>query len=189
MTVRSTNAVWGGVARAFHWGMLLLFAAIIPLGLYMTTLPPNVQKLRLYALHKSIGLSLLGLAALRLAWRSTDRRPAVPPMPAWQSRAATAAHVALYLLMFAVPLTGWLFNSAAGFPLRWFNFVNLPALVASNPSLKPIAREMHEVGVWILVILVAAHAAAALKHHFIDRDRTLTLMLPWLRSPESGGRQ
>jgi cytochrome b561 len=87
-----------------------------------------------------------------------------------------------------VPLTGWLFNSAAGFPLQWFGTVNLPAIAAANPALKRIARELHETGVWLLVALVVMHAAAAIKHHFVDRDRTLSLMVPWLRAPGSGGK-
>lgn len=188
MSARSTAAKWGAVTRIFHWGMLLAFAGMIPLGLYMTSLPLGVHKLRTYALHKSIGLSLLALAALRLAWRSTEHRPAPPPMPRWQERAASAVHVALYALMFAVPLTGWLFNSAAGFPLQWFGISNLPALTAPNPGLKALARELHETGVWALVALVALHAAAALKHHFVDRDRTLSQMIPGVNVPDAGAK-
>lgn len=188
MAVRSTPSAWGAVARTLHWGMLVLFAIIIPLGLYMAELPLGIHKLRLYALHKSIGLTLLALAALRLAWRAGERRPELPPMPAWQHRAALAIHALLYLLMFAVPLSGWLFNSAAGFPLQWFGTVNLPALAHSDPALKKLAHEIHETGAWLLVALVAAHAAAALKHHFLDRDRTLALMVPWLRAPHAGGK-
>jgi cytochrome b561 len=166
--------------------MLLVFVFIIPIGFYMTDQPLGLRKLKLYALHKSIGLSLLALAALRLAWRSAERRPTLPPMPAWQEHAATAAHVLLYVLMFAIPITGWLFNSAAGFPLQWFGTVNLPALTAQNPPLKALARELHEAGVWALVGLVSLHAAAALKHHFLDRDRTLSLMVPGVDAPRNG---
>ena len=177
---------WGSVSRLFHWGMLVLFIGIVPLGLYMADLPLSKQKLKLYALHKSIGLTLLALAALRIVWRSTQRRPSLPAMPAWQQRAATSMHVALYALMFLVPLAGWLFNSAAGFPLQWFGQVNLPALVSANPGLKVLARELHEVGAWILVVFVTLHAAAALKHHFVDRDRTLALMTPGVKAPGTG---
>jgi cytochrome b561 len=166
--------------------MLALFAAMIPLGLYTTGLPLGVHKLRMYALHKSIGLTVLALAAVRLAWRAAERRPTLPPTPDWQRRAAQATHVPLYVLMLAIPVSGWLFNSAAGFPLQWFGTVNLPAIASASPALKRIARELHETGVWLLVVLVAMHAAAALKHHFVDRDRTLLLMLPWLRAPGTG---
>jgi cytochrome b561 len=178
MSLRSTAIRWGAVTRLFHWGMLLGFIGIISVGVYMTDLPMSPQKLKVYALHKSIGLSLLGLAALRLLWRLGDRRPAPAPMPAWQERAASATHVALYLLMFAIPLSGWLYNSAAGFPLQWFRLVNLPALTAADPGLKAFAHTAHVLGVLLLVAVAALHAAAALKHHFIDRDRTLTAMLP-----------
>ncbi len=178
MPLRSTATSWGAVTRLFHWGMLLLIIGGISVGLYMTDLPMSPQKLRVYALHKSVGLTLLGLAVLRLLWRLGERRPAAAPMPAWQERAASATHVLLYGLMFAIPLSGWLFNSAAGFPLQWFHLVNLPALVAADPALKVLARTAHGFGVLLLVVISAVHAAAALKHHFIDRDRTLRAMLP-----------
>lgn len=185
MPARSTASAWGGVARFLHWAMVALFATTIPLGLYMTGLPLGMNKLKLYALHKSIGLTLLGLAALRLAWRLADRRPEVPPMAVWQQRAAVVSHALLYALMVAVPITGWLFNSAAGFPLQWFGLANLPAIGPASPSLKAIAHQLHVGGVWLLVVLVAIHAAAAVKHHFVDRDRTLALMVPWLRAPSA----
>ena len=184
MPVRSTATTWGAVTRLFHWGMLLLFIGIISVGLYMTDLPLGPRKLKVYALHKSIGLTLLGLAVLRLLWRLGERRPALPPMPAWQVRAAGAMHVLLYALMFAIPLSGWLYNSAAGFPLQWFHLVNLPALAAADPALKATAKEIHEAGVATLLVLAGLHAAAAFKHHFVDRDNTLTAMLA-----RSGGPQ
>ena len=178
MPARSTATSWGAVARLFHWGMLLLIIGSISVGFYMTDLPLGPNKLKIYALHKSIGLTLLGLAALRLLWRLGERRPVLPPMPAWQQRAAAATHVLLYLLLFVIPMSGWLFNSAAGFPLQWFHLVNLPALTAADPRLKVLAKEVHETGVFALISIVLVHAAAALKHHFVDRDGTLRAMLP-----------
>ena len=184
MGLRSTAAAWGVVTRCFHWGMLLAYVGIIGVGVYMTDLPMSPQKLKVYALHKSVGLTLLGLAALRLLWRLGERRPTPAPMPAWQQRAAGATHVLLYGLMFAVPLSGWLFNSAAGFPLQWFRLVNLPALVAPDPGLKALARSAHGLGVLLLAAIATLHAAAALKHHVIDRDGTLTAMLPLRGGPK-----
>ncbi len=188
MGLRSTSFAWGAVARLLHWTMLALFLAIFPLGLYMADLPLGVHKLRLYALHKSIGLTLLALALLRFAWRLLDRRPELPPMPAWQLGVARLTHILLYVLMFAVPVSGWMFNSAAGFPLQWFGLVNLPAIAHSSPSLKQLAHTLHEAGAWLLVALAVLHAAGALTHHFVSRDRTLTLMVPWLRAPGTGGK-
>ncbi len=177
MPARSTATAWGAVTRLFHWGMLLLFVGIISVGYYMTDLPLGPKKLKIYALHKSIGLTLLGLATLRLLWRLGERRPALPPMPAWQARAASGTHVLLYALMFVIPLSGWLYNSAAGFPLQWFHLVNLPALAAADPALKATAHRIHVTGVATLIVLAGLHAAAAFKHHFVDRDNTLTAML------------
>ena len=178
MALRSTLKAWGPVARAFHWGMVPLFVGIVAVGFYMTDLPLGAAKLKIYGLHKSVGLTLLALAGLRLAWRLGERRPALPPMPVWQQRAAAGAHLLLYALMFAVPLSGWIYNSAAHFPLQWFRLVNLPAIVAPDPVLKVAAKEAHEVGAWLLIAVVVLHAAAALKHHFVDKDATLRLMLP-----------
>jgi cytochrome b561 len=178
MPARSSMAAWGAVMRLFHWGMLLCYAGIISLGFYMTGLPLGPAKLKIYALHKSIGLTLLALAALRLAWRARERRPVLAAMPAWQAAIAAVTKVLLYALMFAIPLSGWLYNSAAGFPLQWFRLVNLPPLAGADPALKALAKGAHETGVITLIVLVAAHALAALKHHFIDRDGTLAAMLP-----------
>jgi cytochrome b561 len=165
--------------------MALLLLAMVAFGLYMTGLPLGVRKLKLYALHKSFGILVLGLAVLRVLWRLRVTRPPAVPMPAWQSWAAGAAALALYALMFLIPLSGWLFNSAAGFPLRWFGLVNLPHLVAANATLKPLARDLHEALAWTLVVLVALHAAAAVKHHLVDRDHTLYAMLPAVGRPDA----
>ena len=187
MELRSTDERWGGVTRLLHWAMALIIAGQIGLGWYMTDLPRGVPKLKLYALHKSFGLTLLMLAVLRLLWRLMEQRPVLPAMPAWQARGATLTHAALYALLFAVPLSGWLFNSAAGFPLQWFGLVSLPALTGANTVLKETARAIHENAVTVLLVLLALHAGAAIKHHFLDRDRTLMSITPGLR--ERGPRQ
>jgi cytochrome b561 len=183
MALRSTPNRWGAVTRLFHWGMPLLYVGIVSVGIYMTGLPLGAQKLKVYALHKSIGLTLLGLAVLRLLWRLTEGRPTPAPMPAWQKRASAATQALLYALMLAIPLSGWLYNSAAGFPLQWFRLVNLPALAAADPALKALAHRLHVTGVVLLAVLVVLHAAAALKHHLVNHDRTLVAMLPRAGEP------
>jgi len=179
MTLRSTPDSWGIVAKTLHWGMLLLFAGVILIGYYMTDLPLGMAKMKLYALHKSVGVLLLGLVSLRIIWRIVDRRPAAEPMPIWQRRAAVVVVLILYAFMLGMPLSGWLYNSAAGFPLRWFNAVNLPSLMAPNPGLKGAIKEWHETGAVIFLCVIGAHVLGSLKHHIIDRDRTLVRMLPW----------
>ena len=179
MALRSTAGGWGSVTRTFHWGMLVLLLGIVSVGYYMTTLPLGPVKLKIYALHKSIGLTLLVLAILRALWRLSEQRPALPVMPIWQVRVAHSVHLLLYGLLLLMPLSGWLYNSASGFPLQWFHVLNLPALARADPHLKVLARSVHEIGAVALIGVVALHALVALKHHFIDNDVTLRRMLPW----------
>ena len=181
MSIRSTTNAWGVLARVLHWGMLVLYAGLIGVGYYMSDLPMSAAKMKIYALHKSVGVLMLLLVVLRVLWRWMDRRPSIAPTAAWQQRIATVVVGGLYLLMFALPLTGWAYNSAAGFPLRWFNVYNLPALMEASPTLKVWMKEAHETGAVIFMAVIGLHALAALKHHFIDRDQTLLQMLPGRR--------
>ena len=139
-------------------------------------------KSELYSLHKTFGLTVLGLTVLRLLWRLFAGAPApVPGTPRWQSAIASAAHGALYLILLAMPLSGWLFHSASGFPprnLSWFGLFKLPSLSDRDPALRDFALAAHEWLFIALAVIVTAHALAALKHHYLDRDRTLARMLP-----------
>jgi cytochrome b561 len=189
MALRSSADHWGLVSRIWHWGTLALLVVIVPLGVYMADLPKGIAKLRLYALHKSIGITILGIVVLRTIWRLVDGRPAEVPMPPWQARAATGLQGALYLLLLGVPLAGWLMNSAAGFPLRWFGIVNLPALMRPDHPLQEVLASVHVYAAWTLVVLACGHAAAAFKHHYVDRDATLLAMLsPRLLRRDKGAR-
>jgi cytochrome b561 len=166
------------VAIAFHW---LLAAAIVVsfgVGLYMTELPLSPQRLKLYNWHKWAGVTILALSALRLLWRLTHRPPADPPMPAWQRSAAHITHKALYVLFFAVPLAGWAYSSAAGFPVVVYGLLPLPDFVPADKSLAEVLKPLHRYLAYLLALLVAGHVAAALKHHFVDRDRLLHRMWP-----------
>jgi cytochrome b561 len=148
----------------------------------MTDLPNSPHKIAVYSLHKSIGLTLLVLVVLRLLWRLAAGTPrALAGIPAWQARIATLTHWSLYALLFAMPISGWVLNSTAGFPLRWFGLFNLPALAAKSEAAHDLARETHETLFWILVAMAALHASAALYHHLVRRDATLTRMLPGIR--------
>jgi len=178
MSLRSTTEAWSALTRVFHWGMFALYAGLIGVGYYMVDLPLSAAKMKIYALHKSVGVAMLVLVTLRLCWRAMDRRPTSEPMSVWQQRAAVTAVLFLYGLMFALPLSGWVYNSAAGFPLRWFNLINLPALMAPAPTWKIWAKSGHEIASIVFMSLVAVHALAALKHHFWDKDKTLSRMLP-----------
>lgn len=191
MTLKNPEQHWGAVSQSLHWLIVLLLLAQGTVGLLMGDMARGPDKIAVYALHKSVGITLLALAVARLLWRLYAGRPApAPGTPSWQERAASAMHAALYLLLFAVPISGWVMNSAAGFPLQWFGLFNLPSIAPHDRDLHELAESMHEWLFWALVALAAAHAAAALYHHLFQRDATLARMLPrgWLRAPAQENR-
>lgn len=184
MPLKNTREEWGVVSKTLHWLVVALILAMAWLGLTMGDLPNGPDKIATYALHKSIGLSILALVALRLLWRLYAGAPApLADTPRWQARIAGVTHVALYVLLLALPLSGWLLNSAAGFPLQWFGLFNLPAIAGKDQGLHALAEQVHEWLFWTLVLVAVAHAAAAIHHHLFLRDDTLARMLPrgWLR--------
>ena len=181
MSLRSDDRQWGSVARFFHWTMALGILGNGVWGLLMTEMKPSMSKINVYALHKSFGLTLLALLLLRLLWRTVDRRPPDEPAPRWQQRAAHLVHGVLYVLIAAIPLSGWWYNSLHGFPLQWFKLFNLPPLAGKNIDASQFAHAVHESLFWLLLLVLVAHAGAALKHHVIDRDNVLRRMLPFGR--------
>lgn len=167
-------------AMGLHWLMAVLIFAIFPLGIYMHDLPLSPAKLQLYSYHKWIGVTIFLLVLVRLLWRATHKPPALPfGMPRWQEWASGAVHGLLYLLMLVMPVSGWLMSSAKGFKTVWFGIVPLPDLVAKDKALGELLGEVHEVLSFTLALLIVLHVAAALKHHFVERDDVLRRMLPW----------
>ena len=167
-------------AIALHWLLAVLIIATFFLGLTMVDMPGiTPTKLKYFNWHKWMGVTVLALALLRLLWRLTHTAPALPAtMPQWQRAAATVDHLGLYVLMFAVPLTGYFYSLAAGYPVVYLGKFPLPVLIDPNPELKPILKDAHYVLNMLLAALVSVHVLAALKHHFIDRDDILKRMLP-----------
>jgi len=165
-------------AITLHWLLALLILGSLSLGLYMADLPLTPLRLKLFNWHKWAGMTILLLSALRLLWRLTHRPPADLAVPAWQQRAAHAVHGALYLLFFAVPLAGWAYSSAAGFPVVLYGLLPLPDFVPVNRALAAVFKQSHGWLAWTLALLIAAHVGAALKHQFIDRDALLRRMWP-----------
>ena len=165
-------------AIALHWLLALALLVSCSVGLYMADLPFSPQRVKLYNWHKWAGVTILLLSALRLAWRLTHRPPADLPAPAWQQRAAHLTHGAMYLLFFAVPLAGWAYSSAAGFPVVWFGVLPLPDFVGPDKPLAEAIKLWHGALAWALAMLAVVHVFAALKHHFVDRDSLLRRMQP-----------
>jgi cytochrome b561 len=161
-----------------HWLLALAIALNLALGLYMHDLPISPQRLKLYNWHKWAGMTILVLSALRLAWRLAHPPPPDVPMSLWQRRAAHGMHAALYVLFFAVPLAGWAYSSASGFPVVWFGVQPLPDWVPVDRAWADALKAAHKTLALALALAVALHVAAALKHHWVDRDGLLHRMRP-----------
>jgi len=178
MSVALPPSRYSVTAIVLHWLLALGIAGSFVLGLYMVDLPLSPARLKLYNWHKWAGMVILALSAWRLLERLRRRPPAELPMAPWQRRLAHATHAAMYVLFFAVPLAGWAYSSAAGFPIVVFGVLPLPDIVPVDRALAEALKPWHAWLSWAMAALVAAHVAAALKHHFVDRDRLLARMWP-----------
>lgn len=167
-------------SRFLHWLMAAALVANFALGASVHEMELSPQKLQLLTWHKWAGISLLALVSLRLLNRLFFPPPAPEPGPVWQTRAAGLVHVLLYALMFAIPVSGWLISSAAGIPVVYLGVWELPALLPKNILWVDTLKDVHEALNQSLLMLVILHVAAALKHHFIDHDRSLIRLLPRL---------
>ena len=166
-------------AIALHWVAAALIFCGFSLGLFMTGLEVTPAKFRYFAWHKWIGITVFLLAAARLAWRAAH--PALPlpaTMPAWQVRASRIAHAALYVLMLVIPLSGWIYSSSTGVSVSYLGLIDLPDLVAKDRETAKILLLLHKSLNYTLAAVVTLHIAAALKHHFVDRDDVMARMLP-----------
>ncbi len=174
--IRNSPQAWGRISIALHWLTAILILGLAAVGLIMTELPTSPLKMQVYGLHKSFGLTVLALTVIRLAWRMLAGTPEAIPAPKAQLVVAKTVHGLMYGLLFAIPLSGWLYNSASGFPLRWFG-MPLPKLFTGfNPAIKQMAHALHENLFYALALLLLLHAGAALWHHYIKRDNLLKRM-------------
>jgi len=210
MGLRNSTWSYGGVARTLHWVIAFLIVALLIVGWTMEDAPAE-SKFMIYTMHKSFGLLVLALVLCRIVWRVADPPPPPSPeIPKLMHLMASLGHLGLYGLMLAMPLSGWLLNSAAGRPLNWFMVEgwSVPSLTnglaaGNNPelsgwmlalhnllveedapaTLKSLSGEVHEVLAIMIVALVLVHAGAALYHHFVRRDNTLARMTPFVKPP------
>jgi cytochrome b561 len=179
MTLRNTTRRWGAIAQLLHWLIVLFIVAQFTLATLFEQLPAGAKKLTLLSRHKSIGITILMLALVRLAWRWSNPTPTLPDtLKPYERALARLTHALLYVLLFAVPLTGWLMSSARGFPVSWFGFLQLPDLVPKNKVLYEALVTTHGILAWTLGIVATVHLVAALKHHFVLKDDVLRRMLP-----------
>jgi len=168
---------YSGPAIAFHWLLAAALTLAFLIGLQASDLPVSPARIRWINYHKWCGITILALSTLRLLWRLAHRPPPpVPGMPRWQRLAAQWMHRALYVFFFCVPLAGWSYSSASGFPVVYLGLVRLPDLVHKDKALGVILGDVHATLAFSLAVLVVLHVAAAVKHHFVDKDGLLWRM-------------
>lgn len=182
MPIRNTTDRWGHVSIALHWATLVLILGLVAVGFLMQELPNTPLKRDVYLMHKSFGLTVLFLTALRLGWRLLQPAPALPAGTVrWQRWAAHAGHGALYALLVAIPASGWTYNRASNFSTDWFGLTLMGRAGAVDAELKAIAGAVHEWSVYALLALLVVHAGAAFHHHYQLKDAVLRRMAPWLK--------
>ena len=174
---------YSALAMFLHWLLAIALVAMFAVGTYMSDLPFSPWRLQLYNWHKWAGVTILTLSVLRLVWRLTHRPPALPQsiqltMPKWQLLAHHATHGGMYALFFIVPLVGWAYSSAAGFPVVVFGVLPLPDFVPVGKALAALIKPWHQITALTLAGLVLMHVAAAFKHQWIDKDKLINRMLP-----------
>jgi cytochrome b561 len=183
MPNRSSPIRYGAVAQAFHWIIAALVVTQFTLAYMADDLPIGVHKLALLARHKSFGMTVLMLAILRGLWRLKNPPPALPPgMTRVERLLARATHIAFYVLLFAMPITGWLMSSAKNYSVSWFGLFTWPNLIAKNEGAFELLRTTHDFLSAVLFGIAVLHILAALKHHFWNKDDVLLRMLPLTNS-------
>jgi cytochrome b561 len=183
MPNQSRPSRYSAVAQGFHWLIAALIVVQFTLGWSADDLPIGARKLALLARHKSFGMTIFMLAVLRLLWRLLNRAPELPAgMSAVEKRLARATHALFYVLLFIMPLTGWMMSSAKNYSVSWFDQFTWPNLIGPNERAFDLLRATHDTLSWLLFALALLHILAALKHHFWNKDDVLKRMLPFIKS-------
>jgi len=179
---------WSPASIFFHWSTAVLIVVMVALGWGAVSYPLSPTKLDLFRWHKSLGLLVLAWVLIRLAWRLAHRAPApTPGVSRAEQQAAALSHGGLYLLMLAMPVSGWIINSAADFPLKWFGLFPVPQLVGPDEAIQNAAESVHFVLFWTLLVLIVLHVGAALHHHYVRKNDVLRRMLPFNRPRGASG--
>jgi cytochrome b561/polyisoprenoid-binding protein YceI len=179
MRLANSKTHWGAISKTLHWLIALLMLLAIALGITAEDMALSPEKIRIFIYHKSIGITVLGLALLRFAWILTTTKPEPPSTLSPRNiQLAQLGHWFLYSLMFALPLSGWLINSAANIPFKWMNIIAVPALPGTDKSWQEPSTVIHQVLFLVLLAAVLGHAAMALLHHYRHRSNLLVRMWP-----------
>ncbi len=169
---------YGTPAKIFHWHMVALLAVQYPIGWLMPDLHRNMQPGAPMTFHVSVGLTILLLIVLRLAWRLTHPVAPESSLPAWQRLSSELVHWMLYVMVLATTISGWLFASYRGWTLSYFYLFRLPMLASDNAAAGKAIDGLHQAAEWLLLGLIVLHVGAALMHIFVFRNRVMQRMLP-----------
>jgi cytochrome b561 len=186
MPNKTTSERYSALAQLFHWIIAALIVTQFVLARMAADLPLGGRKLALLARHKSVGMTILMLAILRLLWRLRTAPPALPSgMSRIEQIVARWTHGGLYVLLFAMPLTGWAMSSAKNYSVSWFGLFTWPNLIGQNETAFDLLRTTHDTLSDVLFAVAVLHILAALKHHFWNRDDVLVRMLPFTKTDET----
>ena len=177
--LKNTPQQWGLISQALHWGIALLMVLVIALGLIGHELPLSGEKIKIFVYHKSVGILILAIVLIRIGWKLSQPQPdAAQGINSQQHKMANLGHLGLYMLMLALPLSGWLLNSAAGFPFKWMDLFAFPNIPGVGEPQKDFFIDAHHLLFRVLVVVLIGHIGMALFHHFKHNNNVLTRMLP-----------
>lgn len=180
--LRNSDHSWGALTKLLHWVVAVLIFMQFVLGWVAVSWRLSPTKIDLFVWHKSLGVLVLLLVVLRIVWRLANPTPGLPDgTPHWERRAAYASHLLMYVLIIALPVSGWVINSAANIPFRIFWLVPLPDITPPDKALAALAKQVHLTLFVALAIALVLHIGAALRHHFVKRTDVLARMLPGKR--------
>jgi cytochrome b561 len=186
MPLKNTVNSYGSVAKFLHWLIFLLIATLLVIGFLMTGMENSPDKFKIYGIHKSVGIIVLLTVILRLLWKAINIYPPLPDtLSKWDKLAAHAGHALLYVLIIAMPLSGWLMSSASGFSVSVFGWFILPDLIAPDKELGKQLRDNHGWLAYAIIVMVSLHVIAALLHHFYFKNNVLRRMLPFAKAKDA----
>ncbi|MGE3919928.1 MAG: cytochrome b [Gammaproteobacteria bacterium] len=177
--LKNTDTTYSSFSKFLHWTIFLLVAIMLGAGFFLDDIPHGAFRTFVITLHKSIGITILFLMLIRLIWALMNTKPKLPPQThLWEKISEHTVHTLLYIILIAMPLSGWIMSSAAGKPPNFFWLVQLPLPVPHSSELSDFGFAIHQYLAWTIIILVSIHILAALKHHFINKDNILKRMMP-----------
>lgn len=179
MVAIADAARYSRVAIWLHWLIGLAVIANIGLAILTEDMPREEHRAAM-GVHKALGMAILALTVVRIVWRLVNKAPPLPEsVRTWERWATRVVHLVFYALLILLPLSGWVWMSAADRPIDFFGLFTIPSIVAPDKAVADVLRDRHEVLGLTMLVLVMVHILAALKHQLVDRDHILSRMNPF----------